>query len=311
MTKILITGGAGFIGTHLVNTYLVAGFQVAVLDKKEKKEVKLDLANIDYFQVDLTEEKAVEKIFAQFKPQIVSHHAALINVATSMQQTLDYENNNVLVTFKLLELCKKYQIKQFIFPSSVAVYGSKLKNGKTYSYPISEEIEGNPESFYGLQKYVCEKIISLYQNNFTTTIFRYANVFGPFQDSGAEGGVVAIFSENLAKNKNSIIYGDGKQTRDFIYVKDVVQANLLATQKNLAGIFNVSSQKEVSVNDLYFLLVKLNSHNMNPQYLSKRPGDIERSLLDNKKIKLNLGWQPLYSLKKGLKETLAYFQNLK
>lgn len=303
--KILLTGGAGFIAGHIAKKYLESGYQVFIIDKKPEKLLRRDLVGkVKYFCQDLTQ-KGTGEIFARVKPDIVNHHAALISVPGSQQSPSNYEENNVLATIKLLELAQKYQIKQFLFASSVAVYGNPEK------FPITENFDCNPNSFYGLNKFVCEKYIHLFSDKFKTAIFRYANVFGPFQDGSAEGGVVAIFANNLVNNKSSIIYGDGKQTRDLIFVEDIAQANLLATQKLFSGLLNISSNKEISINNLYFLMQKKYNpgNKINPIYQNERVGDIKKSLLDNHKAQKLINWQPSYDLETSLFKTLNFFES--
>jgi UDP-glucose 4-epimerase len=303
--KILLTGGIGFIASHIAQTYLENNHQVFIIDKNPKSKLPACLkGQVKYFHFNLTK-SGFEDIIHKMKPDIVNHHAALISVSQSQKHPTKYANNNVLSTYKLLELSQKYQVKQFIFASSVAVYGD------TKNLPIKENTPLNPKSFYGLNKLSCEYAIKLFQNKFKTVIFRYSNVYGPRQDSSAEGGVVAIFARNLINQTTSTIYGNGNQTRDFIYVKDVAQANLLAIKNQSSGIFNISSNQETSINNLYQIMQKIAQSNSKANYQEGRLGDIYRSYLDNTKAKNLLKWQPEYSLEKGLKETIDYFKNVK
>jgi len=300
--KVLITGGAGFIGSHLVQAYLEAGFAVVVVDKKAKPEI-FSGTEIKYYQQDITV-AGVEDIFDIEKPQIVNHHAALINVARSFKDTLSYTSTNVLATIKLLELAKKYQIRQFIFASSVAVYGN------TKDLPIKETQPTQPESFYGLDKLLAEYYLSLYKPYFKTMIFRYANVYGPRQTASAEGGVVAIFCQSIAKNKPIFIYGSGEQTRDFVYAGDVAQANILASQQQTEGVMHVSTGTKTSINQLFQKLAKIAGFSQSAIYQVQREGDILDSVLDNSVIKQKLGWQVGTELDTGLCQTYDYFNNL-
>ncbi|MGI5828490.1 MAG: NAD-dependent epimerase/dehydratase family protein [Patescibacteria group bacterium] len=299
--KVLVTGGAGFIGSHVVETYLEAGHEVGVLDKKAEQDLpQALLGRVQYFSQDITK-KGLEDVFQVFRPQVVNHHAALINVFDSLVNPVIYTKTNVYGTVRLLELCQAYGIKQFLFASSVAVYGNSTM------FPITENQECRPESVYALDKYCGEKYIDLFKNNFCTTIFRYANVYGPRQNSSAEGGVVAIFASNLKQGKIATIFGDGNQTRDFIYVKDIAFANLLATEKQKGGLLNVSSSKEISVNELLKKIQFLSGKDVPLEYKPARKGDVLRSVLSNKFIKSTLKWEPQYSLESGLKQTLQYF----
>lgn len=300
--KILITGGAGFIGSHLVEGYIEAGYDVVVVDKKEKPEYLKNLP-ITYYQQDIVDTN-LETVFEKEKPHIVNHHAALIHVAESLQNPVAYAQTNVLATIKLLELSRKYGVEQFLFASSVAVYGD------TKELPIKESSSKTPLSFYGLDKLMAEWYIQLYSQFFTTTIFRYGNVYGSRQTSSAEGGVVAIFCQALSRNLSPKIHGDGTQTRDFIFVKDIANANILATTENVGGILQVSTGKETSVYELYEQILAVSGKNINPEHVAPRAGDIQKSVLDNSLIQQALLWRPAYDLEKGLKETWEYFYNI-
>lgn len=297
--KVLITGGAGFIGSHLVKTYLDGRYEVVVVDKKVKSNHSKS-ALVQYYQQDITQ-PGLDEIFKREKPDIINHHAALIHVQDSFQNPVEYTQTNVLATINLLELAKQYKIQQFIFASSAAVYG----NSETQ--PLTETMPTKPDSFYGLDKLLSEYYIRLYSKYFTTTIFRYANVYGPLQTSSAEGGVVAIFCQALSRGIVPEIYGNGNQTRDFIYVKDVALANLLSSQKNVEGLMQVSTNRQTSINTLLNLLISFSGKKLDPIYKPKRNGDILHSFLDNAVIKRQLGWEPRYNLENGLQETWDYF----
>jgi len=287
--RILITGGAGFIGSHITDLYVKKGHQVAVIDSLSHGRKENVHKKASFFHADITSPQ-ISRIFSKFKPQVVNHHAALVNVSESMKSPTMDGKVNVLGTLNLLENAKKAKVKQFIFASSVAVYGEPKK------FPVKENARLRPISFYGISKLISEKYITLYKGDFLTTIFRYGNVYGPRQDSSAEGGVVAIFINNLVRNKDCIIYGDGKQTRDFVSVFDVAQANLLATEKKIGGVFNISTNKETSILDLYKLLKNKIDSKSQLRFAKPRKGDIKNSVLDNKKAKKVLAWRPKYGL---------------
>ncbi len=299
--KVLITGGAGFIGSHLADHYVTAGYTVAVVDKQTTANLDHLKNQVTFFKEDITT-NGMESVFSTFKPDIVNHHAALIHVAKALNKPTEYTKTNVYGTIALLELSKRHQVKQFLFASSVAVYGDPN------TFPISETQEPQPDSFYGLDKYLAECYISLYDKVFTTTIFRYANVYGPRQTSSAEGGVVAIFAKALAAKKAPTIFGSGLQTRDFVYVKDVARANVMASQKGIGGTMHISTGVETSINSLYNILQAQSQSPLKPHYGDARPGDVPRSVLANQHASLKLSWSPEYSLEKGLKETGVYFQ---
>lgn len=316
--KILVTGGAGFIGSHIVSLLIDKGHDVAVIDDLSHGQKENVHKKASFFHENINSSR-LQRIFSKFKPKVVNHHAAIVSIGKSMKRpTLD-QKVNVLGTINLLEAAKKAKVQKFIFASSVAVYG------ETKKFPIKENDLTEPISFYGISKLIAEKYIFLYKDIFSTMIFRYSNVFGPKQDASAEGGVVAIFINNLLNNKDCLIYGDGEQTRDFIFVKDAAKANLLAVKSKKNGIFNVSTKKETSILELYNLLKKkikpslslressaeLRGRHGNlckPVFEKPRKGDIKRSILDNSRTQKVLGWQPEYSFEEGIEEAIEYFR---
>lgn len=298
--RILVTGGAGFIGSHLVDLLIQKGFRVAVLDNLASARKKKLNQKAVFFQEDILSPK-ISRIFAKFKPEIVNHHAALVNIAASWQNPEMDLRINVRGTLNILEMAKKIKTKQFIFASSVAVYGDCKK------LPSTENQSLSPISVYGVSKATAEFYVKLYKNDLVTTILRYANVYGPRQDAKAEGDVVAIFINNLKKKKRCSIFGSGRQTRDFIFVEDIARANYQAIKLLQSGIYNIATTSETSILELYRLLKDLTGSKSKPQFLKKREGDIYRSVLDNKKAKKFLNWQPRVNLKTGLKLALDDF----
>jgi UDP-glucose 4-epimerase len=292
--KVLVTGGAGFIGSHLVDLLIAEGFTVAVVDDLSHGKRENVHPKATFFHEEITSPR-IERIFSTFKPNVVSHHAALVSVPQSQRYPLKDADTNVVGTLKLLEAGKKSGISQFIFASSVAVYGN------TDHLPIKETEPRRPISIYGVSKATAELYVGLYQESFTTTIFRYANVYGPRQDASAEGGVVAIFCEQLKKRQPVTIFGDGKQTRDFVFVGDVARASKQAILKRKGGIFNVSTGQATSINQLYTLLEKGAGSSDKPFHTKARAGDIRQSVLDNHMAQEKLTWQPNLSLQEGLK----------
>lgn len=298
--RILITGGTGFIGSHIVDLLIEKGYQVAVVDNLSHGKKENVHKKASFFHENINSSR-LQRIFSKFKPQIVNHHAALVNINSSMKNpTLD-QKVNVLGTINVLQAAKKSKVRKFIFASSVAVYGEAKK------FPIKEDDLTSPISFYGISKLIAEKYISLYNSIFPTTIFRYSNVYGPRQDASAEGGVVAIFINNLLKNRDCVIYGDGRQTRDFVFVKDVARANFLAIKSNKGGIFNISTNKETSVLGLYKLLKNKINRQEKLRFKEPRKGNIRKSVLGNKKAKKIFGWEPECSFEEGTERTIKYF----
>jgi len=298
--RILVTGGAGFIGSHITDLLIEKGHKVAVVDDLSHGKKENINKKAVFFKEDICN-PAIKTIFKKFRPEAVSHQAALVNVNQSLQQPLADVKVNVGGTLQVLEAAKACKTKQVIFASSAAVYGDTTK------IPINENQEVSPISIYGASKAAAEAYARLYNDYFITTILRYANVYGPRQSSSAEGGVVAIFSQAIQKGKKCRIFGNGRQMRDFVFVKDVAQANYSLIKKAKSGIFNVSTGREISILKLCHLCQEITGTKKEPIFNKPRKGDIYKSVLANGLIKKSLGWQPKISLKQGLTETIASF----
>ncbi|GEN53831.1 NAD-dependent epimerase/dehydratase family protein [Halobacillus faecis] len=299
--KVLVTGGAGFIGSHIIDALVAEGCETLVADdlssgKKEFLNPEAKLYSISVLDHNL------ESVFEKERPDAVIHLAAQIDVQKSMIQSMEDAQVNILGTLKILEYCKEYNCK-LIYSSSAAIYGTPLY------LPLDECHPVKPTSNYGISKYTPELYISLYAKlyNLNFTILRYANVYGMRQGAGGEGGVVSIFIKKMLNNDPPIIYGSGEQTRDFIYVEDVVAANLSALKKNCNGVFNISSNKEITINSLVDEINSLMNTKLSPIHKEFRSGDITRSCLDNQLAIKKLGWKPKFSLREGLKKTIESF----
>lgn len=300
--KILVTGGAGFIGSQIIDLLLAEGHTPIILDNLSNGREENVPNGVKIYRKNLLSDK-VERIFEKEKPDIVMHLAAQVSVAKSLENPAEDAAVNVLGTVKLLEYSIKYDVKKFIFSSSSAVYGYTNE-------VIQEESSTSPISFYGTSKLVSETYIKLFNRlyNLPYTILRYANVYGPRQRSDGEGGVISIFIEQLLKNETPIIFGDGNQTRDFVYVEDVARANLLAITNADNQVLNISTNTQTSINLLYTLLSNQIHSLQKPNYEAKREGDILHSHLSNTKALKNLNWEPEYNLISGLEKTAAYFK---
>lgn len=299
--RVLVTGGAGFIGSHIADLLIKEGHKVAVIDDLSHGKRENVNKKAVFFKEDICN-SSIKTIFNSFRPEAVSHQAALVNVTQSLQEPLKDVSVNVGGTLQILEAAKVCKTKQIIFASSAAVYGDPEKIPTKENQPIK------PISIYGASKTTAEYYLNLYGDSFIPTILRYANVYGPRQDSSAEGGVVAIFVNNLAKNKKSQIYGSGRQSRDFIYAVDVARANLLAIKTKRPGIFNIATGKGTSIIKLYNLLSEILKSRIKPVFKKKRPGDIYKSILTNSKAGKSLAWQPQVSLKQGLVGSLNWLK---
>lgn len=299
--KMLVTGGAGFIGSHLVDK-LSAKNEVVVIDnlstgKKENLNKKAK-----FYKADICS-PAISLIFEKEKPQIIFHFAARVNVRKSFSNPVDDAKINILGTLNLLENCKKYKARKFIFASSVGVYGEPKV------LPVKEEHPLNPTSPYSVTKLAIEKYLNHYQNlGLDFVSLRFANIYGPRQRYDGEGGVVAIFINKILRGEKPIIFGRGKQTRDFLYVGDAVRAAILAMQGFPGSIYNTGTNRQVSINYLLGLISKILKIKVKPAFQPSLPGEILKSRLNYSKIKKEIGWQPRYSLERGLKETINWFK---
>ncbi|MDR3594815.1 NAD-dependent epimerase/dehydratase family protein [Clostridium sp.] len=304
--KIVVVGGAGFIGSNVVDELIDNNHEVCVID--DLSTGKIDNLNdkARFYKCDITNIDALKLIFQIEKPEIVYHFAAQIDVQTSLKRPGFDANINIVGTINVLECCRKFEVNKIIYPSSAAVYGNPEY------LPVDEKHPVEPISFYGISKHTPEHYIktfcSLYGIKYT--IFRYSNVYGMRQDPKGEGGVVSIFIDRFLNNESPIIFGDGEQTRDFIYVKDIAKANLLALNKGDNRIVNVSTNMPVTVNELFETIKKVFNSDVDVIYKEPRQGDILHSYLDNSLAREFLGWVPEYDFEDGIRENVEYYKNL-
>ena len=301
--NILVTGGAGFIGSHIVDALIDLGHKVIIVDNFSTGSLKNVNPKAKLVERDIVEPLA--DIFHDEKIDVVYHLAAQINVRKSVEDAVIDAKINVMGGLNILECCRKFKIKKFIFASTGgAMYGD------TENIPTPEEEKEMPVSPYGIAKCSMEKYLYYYYkvHKMPYVALRFSNVYGPRQNSKGEAGVVAIFTAMMLAGKQPVINGDGKQTRDYVYVKDVVKANILALNKNVAGIYNVGTGVETDVNELFQKLNKLIGTNFKEVHKESMQGEQIRSCLDASKIKKELGWKPDYDLDEGLKETVDWFR---
>jgi UDP-glucose 4-epimerase len=296
--KALVTGGAGFIGSHLVDKLISRGNEVFIIDNLSTGSVNNIHPLATLYKIDICD-KAVKEIFLKIKPDVVFHLAAQADVTQSVLYPGYDANVNIIGTINILEACREAKVKKLIFASTSAVYG------EVQNELITEQNMVSPISYYGLSKLTAESYIRQYYKLYQLpyTIFRYANVYGPRQISKGEGGVVAIFIEKLKGEEPLNVYGDGEQTRDFIYVSDIVDANVLAIEKGNQETIQLSTGQKTSVNQLIQLLKEIHGSSMNIIYKEAKPGDIKHSCLDNSKAKQVLNWSPSNQINEGLKNT--------
>lgn len=300
--KALITGGYGFIGSHVADRLFKEGHEIYILDNLSSGNVENVQVPHKFYNLDITDE-GCEKVLQYNKFDAVIHLAAQTSVCTSLECPYWDTKANVLGTSNMLSLSAKYGVGKFIFASSAAVYGNPE------GIPLTEGSRINPISPYGMSKYTgefyCGKWPEIY--NLSTLCFRFSNVYGPRQGIAGEGGVVSIFIQKLLDNQPLIVYGDGNQTRDFIYVEDLADALCRSLGTSCCGILNLSTDTENSLNNLIQIL-----KGMHPVkgllYQGARNGDISRSRLSNARIKEILRWNPQYTFPEGIKKTYQWYQ---
>ncbi len=303
--NILVTGGAGFIASHIVDAYIEMGHQVVIVDnlitgRKENVNKKATFIEMDI------RDPEIERVIKEYKIDIINHHAAQMDVRKSVEDPIYNAEVNVLGALNILQLAVKYKIKKFIFASTGgAIYGEQ-----DY-FPADENHPLRPISPYGITKLTTEKYLYYYQHEFglNYAILRYANVYGPRQNPHGEAGVVAIFTQRMLKGEEPVINGDGLQTRDFVYVGDVVRANRLALTDIQNEIYNIGTGKETDVNTIFRILRDNIDTNIPEKHGPAKPGEQRRSCLSYQKIKKDFGWNPTVSIEEGLKLTVDYFKN--
>ncbi|TAN32292.1 NAD-dependent epimerase/dehydratase family protein [bacterium] len=304
--RILVTGGAGFIGSHVVDAYIAAGHSVAVLDNfSTGREGNVNPA-AQVHRVDLRDQAEVEKAIATFRPEIVNHHAAQSEVPKSVADPAYDAQVNIVGGLNLLKACADHGVRKVIFSST----GGALY-GEPDVVPADEDHPVRPLSPYGTGKYAFEQYLGTFERTFglTYTVLRYANIYGARQDFYAEEGrVVAIFASRMLAGRPATVDGDGEQARDMLHVGDVATANLAALEKGAGGTFHISTGIPVTINDLYRKLALLTGYKVPPNHGPARKGDVYRIALDNTRARNGLGWEPRVNLEEGLSLTVDYFR---
>lgn len=305
--NILVTGGAGFIASHIVDKYIDEGHNVVVIDDlsagiKGNINEKAEFYNIDLYKDNIGD------ILKKHKIEIINHHAAQIDLRKSITDPVSDARINIEGSLNLFQKALKCGIKKIIFASSGgSIYGEQTK------FPADENHKVNPLSPYGISKLTVENYLQFYKYHFGLehVILRYSNVYGPRQGSKGEAGVVSIFIKKLNLGKQPVINGDGTNTRDFLFVKDVVKANLKALSLNGSAILNISTSVETNINELFEMINKLCGNKAKIMHSEPIPGEQKRSVLDNNMAKEILDWVPDYDIKRGLEETCKWFNEIK
>ncbi len=305
MVKVLVTGGAGFIGSHVVDAYIANGHKVVVVDDLSTGRLSNLNPAATFYEMDIRSPQLV-KVFEKEQPDYVNHHAAQMDVRRSVAEPLFDAEINILGSINLIECAQKFRVKRFVYISSGgAVYG------EPEYLPCDETHPVNPICQYGASKHTVEHYLYIYQQLYglNYVILRYPNVYGPRQDPHGEAGVVAIFTGQMLGGQQVVINGDGQQERDYVYVEDCARANLLVLQStNSNGIYNLGSGRGTSVNEIFTLLKTITRSPQPEVHGPAKLGETRRIFLDARKVTRDLGWASKVSLEKGLEQTVAYFK---
>ncbi|MFQ3675377.1 MAG: SDR family NAD(P)-dependent oxidoreductase [Endomicrobiia bacterium] len=308
--KILVTGGAGFIGSNIVDEYILQGHNVVVVDNLSAGKIENLNKKVKFYKVDIRDNLSLKKIFQKEKFDIINHHAAQIDVRKSVENPQFDAVVNIVGTLNLLQLSIKHKIKKFIFASSGGTIYGECKNKPA----PKENVSYKPEAPYGCSKLAIEYYLGYYNAIYGLkfAVLRYANVYGPRQDPFGEAGVVAIFANRMLKNEDVYIFGDGKQMRDFVFVKDVVNANVLCLKKDFKKlVVNIGTGEAISVNELFYNMKKIIGYSKEAIYKPARKGELFKSYLNNSLANKELSWKPKKSFYDGLKETIEFFKSIK
>lgn len=302
--KILVTGGAGFIGSHVVDRLVQEGYDLVVADNLSTGKRKNINRAANFYKVDI-QGSGLERVFRKERPTMVMHLAAQMDVRRSVTDPIYDAQNNIVGTLNVLAQAVKHGARKVIFASSGgAIYGEQEL------FPAPETHPLRPMSPYGISKLSGEQYLFYYQamSGIQAVSLRFANVYGPRQDPEGEAGVVSIFAQKLLHGEQPIINGNGRQTRDFIFVDDVVEAHLAVMGKEVQGTYNVGTGEETTVNELFRVLADLTNPQCRELHGPAKKGEQLRSVVDATKLRRELGWDPKVSLREGLSRTLDFFR---
>src|SRR6267143_5224876 len=303
--KILVTGAAGFIGSHVADAYVNLGHEVVILDDLSRGSKRNLNSKCRFYQCDIRDREGIEKVFLLEKPTVINHHAAQMDVRRGVREPLFDAQVNILGSINLIEVAVAHGAKRFIYAATAgAGYGEPKQMPVPEGYPM------NPITPYGISKHTVEHYLFTFRflYGLEYVVLRYGNVYGPRQNSQGEAGGFAIFSEQMLAGVQPVIYGDGKKIRDYVYISDVVAANVAALERGTNEIFNISTCVETTDLEVFQLVRDLLGKQVEPKYVARRPGEIDRICLDISKAARLLGWMPTVSLAEGARRTVNYFR---
>jgi len=301
--RILVTGGAGFIGSNVADRFVALGHEVAILDNLSTGFREFVPRAARFHQADITDGPAVERSFAEFRPEVMCHHAAQIDVRKSVEDPVHDARINLLGGLELLQACTRHGVRKVLYASTGgALYGEGRQLPATEDHPV------NPEAPYGASKHALEHYLYLYKllHRLDYTVLRYPNVYGPRQNPHGEAGVNAIFIGLMLEGKRPRVFGTGEQLRDYVFVEDIVEANVAALDRGSGETVNIGSGAGVSVNRIFTELKSILGFEGDPIYDAPRPGEIQRIYLDATRARKVLGWSPRVGFREGLEKTVAW-----
>lgn len=303
--KILVTGAAGFIASHVADAYVNAGHEVVVIDDLSRGARKNLNPKCRFYSCDIRDRGAIEKIFRAERPEIVNHHAAQMDVRRGVREPHFDAQVNILGSLNLIEAAVASGTRRFIYAATAGA-----GYGEPHQMPVSEDYPMNPITPYGVSKHTVEHYLFTFRflYGLEYVVLRYGNVYGPRQSSQGEAGVFAIFSEQMLAGVQPVIYGDGRKVRDYIYIADVASANVAALERGTNEIFNISSGVPTLDLEVFQLVRALLGRQVEPRYTARRPGEIDKICLDITKARALLNWEPQIDLSEGARLTVGYFQ---
>lgn len=305
--KVLVTGGAGFIGSHIADRLISEGYQVVIVDDLSTGKEEYINPEASFYQLDIADFDSLKDVFTREKPDFINHHAAQVNVRVSMQKPDIDARINIMGSLNIIRLTIESKARKLIFASTGgAIYGDPE------TIPVSETGKLDPLSPYGLAKLTVEKYIQVIcgLHEIPYTILRYANVYGPRQIVKGESGVIAVFTQRMLDGKKPVVFGDGTHTRDYVFVRDVVDANMMVLDSGDGKTYNIGTGVQTSVNEVYEVLESHLKSGLEPEYGDEIPGEVHHTSLDFSLIQKELGWKPKLNFDNGVKETVEYYHEI-